>query len=212
MDFTDVLARRRSIRDFSTQPVEKATIEKIVTQAAQSASWANSQPWKAYVATVATLAKVKADHLARSKRGERGQTDLAISHRTSWRPAAQANMAEWGQGIQALAGMEYIESQGKLFNAAALVYLTLPKNFSGWSLYDLGAFGQALMLAATNAGVDSIPAYEIVKYPAAVRQLVGIPEDEAVVMGIALGYRSAARVNDFQSTRQPLDAVLTVRD
>ena len=68
------------------------------------------------------------------------------------------------------------------------------------------------MQIAANAGVDSMPAYEIAKYPAAVRQLVGIPEDEAVVMGIALGYRSAARVNDFQSTRQPLDAVLTVRD
>lgn len=212
MDFADLLNRRRSIRDFTAQPVPVATLEAIVSQAARSASWANSQPWKAYVATGETLTKVKADHLARTKRGELGQTDLAISHRTSWRPAAQANMAEWGQGIQALAGMEYLESQGKLFNAAALVYLTLPKNFSDWSLYDLGAFGQTLMLAAANAGVDSMPAYEIVKYPAAVRQLVGIPEDEAVVMGIALGYRSAARVNDFQSTRQPLDAVLTVRD
>ncbi|MCR1890093.1 hypothetical protein NSA16_02765 [Ligilactobacillus murinus] len=45
-----------------------------------------------------------------------------------------------------------------MFNTPALIYLTLPKNTSEWSIYDLGAFGQTLMLAAADRKVDSMPA------------------------------------------------------
>jgi nitroreductase len=46
------------------------------------------------------------------------------------------------------------------------------------------------MLAATDLGVNSIPAYELVKYPYILRDNLPIPEDEDIVMGIALGYES----------------------
>ncbi len=70
----------------------------------------------------------------------------------------------------------------------------------------------ALMLAAKDAGVDSIPAYEIVKYPAELRPLLSVPADEDIVMGIALGYASDDDLNGLASTRLPLDDILTVKD
>uniref|UniRef100_UPI0025E6088A hypothetical protein n=1 Tax=uncultured Methanobrevibacter sp. TaxID=253161 RepID=UPI0025E6088A len=41
-----------------------------------------------------------------------------------------------------------------------------------------GGFGMSLMLAATELGIDSIPAYELIKYPYILRDNLPIPEDE----------------------------------
>ena len=67
------------------------------------------------------------------------------------------------------------------------------------------------MLAAKDQGIDSIPAYEIVKFPAELRPLLSVPEDEEIIMGIALGYAAEDRINDFSSTRLPLEEVLTIK-
>ena len=70
----------------------------------------------------------------------------------------------------------------------------------------------ALMLAAKDRGVDSIPAYELVKFPAELRPLLGVPDGDDIVMGIALGYAADDRLNAFASDRLPLDEILTVKN
>ena len=42
----ELLAERFSCRRFLPQPVERATIERILTAAQKTASWCNSQPWR----------------------------------------------------------------------------------------------------------------------------------------------------------------------
>jgi len=69
----------------------------------------------------------------------------------------------------------------------------------------------ALMLAAKDRGVDSIPAYEIVKFPAELRPLLDAPADEDIVMGIALGYAADDDINAFASSRLPLEDILSIR-
>jgi iodotyrosine deiodinase len=43
--FLDLMARRRSVRDFSDRPVDRAVIEACVRTAGSSPSGANQQPW-----------------------------------------------------------------------------------------------------------------------------------------------------------------------
>lgn len=105
----------------------------------------------------------------------------------------------------------YEESQNVIFNAPILAYLTLNKKINPWSLYDLGAFGQSLMLAAQDNGIASMPAYGIVKYPKIIRKAMGIPDDEIIAMGIGFGYEDQAKVNHFHSKRRPLEDVLTIK-
>ena len=45
-----------------------------------------------------------------------------------------------------------------LFGAPAVAWLCLDRALSPWSLFDLGTFAQSLMLAATELGLDSVPA------------------------------------------------------
>ena len=93
------------------------------------------------------------------------------------------------------------------FNSPAIVYLTVHKGHSKWSIYDLGGFGMALMLAAKDQGVDSVVAYELTKYPDILRKHVKIPDGEDIAIGIALGYETDDAVNKFRAKKNTLDEV-----
>ena len=77
-------------------------------------------------------------------------------------------------------------------------------------IYDLGAFSMSLMLAAAEKDIDSIPAYELIKYPEILRQNLPISDDESIIAAISLGYASDAKINDFRSSRLDLDDILKI--
>lgn len=67
------------------------------------------------------------------------------------------------------------------------------------------------MLAAQERGVGTAIAYNLVTYPDLIRRHLGISEDLAVIIGIALGYADEADPqNRFRSERRPLEEVATL--
>lgn len=215
MEFNDVLAKRRSTRVFTDRPILEKDLRELVWAASQAPSWTNSQPWRVQIATGATLAQIKQAHLNSYRNGIHGKLDYPYATRGSWDQLSKQNSAQWGQALMTFLGddaQQMSEANVALFNAQAIVYLTLPKTASLWSVYDLGAFGQTLMLAATNKQIDSIVAYELVKYADDLKEILDIPNDMTLAMGIALGYRDKNyRINDFQATRTKLDNFLTIK-
>ena len=215
MDVKEALRARRSIRFFSDRQVPEDVIREIVQDAQRAPSWANAQPWKMYVETGEAAARTRRQHYQNVQRGLQGKSDLETGHRSDWGTMAYRNMRAWSGDLQSHLGHEdgiqFSESQARLFDAPALVYLTMHKGSPLWSIYDMGAFGQTLMLSAKDHGVDSMPAYEIVKYPQEIRRALSIPQDEDIVMGIGLGYADDRRINSFRSSRVPVDDILTVR-
>ena len=214
MNFLDVMEKRHSSRDFKNDEVSEDTLRKIVNIACMSPSWENSQPWNVFIATGETLEKIRERWIAENNQKIKGSADMNPGHRTNFSERGQKNMAEFMDAICKFDDDEDLENfnyvQHILFNSPAVVYLTLPKNHTQWSIYDLGGFGMSLMLAATDLGVDSIPAYELVKYPYILRDNLPIPDDEDIIMGIALGYESEEHINQYQSPRLELDEILKI--
>lgn len=70
---------------------------------------------------------------------------------------------------------------------------------------------QTLMLSATNRGVDSMVAYENIKYPDEIRENLDIKEEELIIAGIALGYRSEDKINTFTNSRLATEEILTIK-
>ena len=92
-----------------------------------------------------------------------------------------------------------------------MVYLTLPKGYSPWFLYDLGAFGENIILGASDQGIASMTAYQFVKYPQMLRQQPAISDQEDIIIGIGLGYRdTTAMVNQITASRMDLNKILTI--
>ena len=214
MEFLEVMKKRHSSRDFKKDEIPEETLKKIVEIAAMSPSWENSQPWNVYIATGETLESIREAWIAENDKKIKGSADMNPGHRTNCAERGQKNMADFMDAIGKFDDDEDLENfnhvQHILFNSPAIVYFALPKDYTGYSLYDLGGFGMSLMLAATELGVDSIPAYELIKYPYILRDNLPIPEDEDIIMGIALGHESEEHINEYESPRLDLDEILKI--
>ena len=213
MEFQEVIKKRIGCRSFTDKPIPEQTLCDIVKDAQRAPSWANAQATHVYIATGESLKNIKADHLAKVEGGVKSDSDIPVAHRQAWGEKSLANqdqlMKDWAAFLGDLA--PFIGSQKALYNASAIVYLTVPKTAPQWALIDLGSFAQTLMLAAQDRGVSSTPAHEITKYPDEARKYLGIPDDEIVAYGIALGYASDEKINQFVSQRMPVEEVLTLK-
>lgn len=216
MEFNDVLRQRMSIRFFKPDRlISDEDLTAIVQEAQQAPSWVNSQPWKVYIATGKTLEQIKTSHFDKVNRGVLSGSDFPALHRTDMGSWGQKNANDWTVDFKEQMGShfsDFAKSQQKLFDAPAIAYLTLPKNPGEWSIYDLGAFGQTLMLAAANRHIDSMPAWEIVRFPETLHKILEIPDDQIIGMGIALGYRDEKQpINQYRSQRSAVGDVLTIK-
>ena len=216
MEFKEVVSKRHSVRNFREESVPVSVLEDIVRTAERAPSWENSQPWNVYIATGETLKKIRAIWASKYADKVKGAPDMPTGHRTNFSARSQKSMEDFMGAVAEYSGdpeiAHFLNMNETLFNAPALVYLTLGKGHTGWPIYDLGGFGLALMLAAKDHGVDSITAYEIVKFPAELRPLLSVPEDEEIIMGIGLGYAADDSINEFASTRLPLSEILTIKE
>jgi len=67
MDVIDAILARHSVRDFSDKPVAKEIIMQILETATRSPSGGNSQPWEVFVASGATMEKIREMYKERSQ-------------------------------------------------------------------------------------------------------------------------------------------------
>lgn len=191
MEFDEVFKKERATRKFTNRRVSEKLLAKIVKQAQQSPSLLNSQPWRAYAVIDEKLEKLREENkeyiLNKKPVGEDFATMLSID----WSTFASQNMATMGAAIPFFLHNKtkmFNDANNDMFNAPAILYLTIPKHSPAWSVFDLGIFAQSIMLIAINNGLSTMPAHSLVAYPELVRKYSGIPEDEMVGMGIALGY------------------------
>lgn len=208
-----VLTKRYSARDFSDQPVALATLKQILTAAQQAPSWENTQPWKVYLATGETAKQLRATHAKAVQQQQKSWTEVVPPQ--EWAAQPKQNMTQWLKDTMAFLNTDaeaFKKSQQVLFNAPVIAYITVPKGSSQYSAYDAGAFGYGLLLAAFEQGVFGVPAYEFVRFPKEIRAQFDIPEDEALLMGIGLGYPKENKLNAVHTNRVPLDEILQVKD
>ena len=184
METKAAINNRKSTRAFLKQAVSKETVEELLNLAKQAPSWVNSQPEHVYA---------------------------------EWAEQGQSNMKEWNDNLPKVLGAKWAEIMGEhsavLYNVPNLLILTLPKGYSDWSLYDLGAFGQNFITAATDKGLATMTAYQFIKYPKILRETLNIPDDEVVVIGIGFGHADPNdQMNKITSTRMPLEEFVTFED
>ncbi|MCH4008732.1 nitroreductase [Companilactobacillus sp.] len=216
MDFIDTVKNRHSTRDFDERPVSEQTINEIIRVAALTPSWANDQIWKVEVAKGNSLKQIKNMHQLYSQNGKTMSYEFPPLHRESMGTQGRSNVSTWSNDLYKYLKDEPSTMQNKsnnLFNAPAIAYLLMPKKSSLWSAYDLGAFGQTLMLAASNLGVSSMPAAEFVGYPQQLHKILNVSDEYQFGMGIGLGYlNEKSKINSFRSKRMNLNQFLTIHD
>ncbi|MGM1015733.1 nitroreductase [Limosilactobacillus fermentum] len=218
MQVEDAIKARHAVRDFTDQPVAKETIQEIVRLAQQTPSWVNSEPWRVYAATGQSLTQICQGCLDLAAQKVATNPDLKTMSRDDWDPRPQKLMKDWGHDlVHSFADFDEAHTvmtgaSDALNYAPAILFVTIPKQTPDWAILDAGAFMQSLLLAATAKGLGSIPTYNSVRYPQVVRQALGIPEAERLLVGVELGYESPAKVNAFRAQRPDLSDVLKISE
>ena len=130
MNVSEALEARRSVRYFGDREVPEETLRSIVKDAQWAPSWANAQPWKVYIATGSRALEIRENHRGIAEPGLKGHSDLAAGHREDWGERACANMARLGSEVMGFLdddGNQIADCQRDLFDAPAIVYLTMHK-------------------------------------------------------------------------------------
>ena len=159
MNVSEALRSRRSVRYFGKQEVPEETLRSIVDDAIHAPSWCDAQPWKVYIATGSRALEIRENHRGIAEPGLKGHSDLAAGHREDWGERACANMARLGSEVMGFLGddgNQIADCQRDLFDAPAIVYLTMHKGTPDFGKLDMGGFAQSLMLSAES---EELPVY-----------------------------------------------------
>jgi len=212
----ELAARRRSVRGFRPDPVPAATLEAIFAAAQRAPSWCNVQPWRVSVTAPAKTTAL-AEALVAAARGGLPTPDLPFPLDYP-SPYAEHRRACGG----ALYGAMGIPREDKasrydawlrnyaLFDAPHLAVVACDRRLGPYALVDVGVWLGALLLAATEQGVDSCAMASVAAYPAVLRAHLPIAETDAILFGVVLGYEDpAVPANAARTTRAPLAANVT---
>ena len=225
MDVIEAIDKRKSIRSFKPDPVPQDVLKKIVEGALHSPSASNSQPWEFAIVSGAKLEEIKQAYLDNPDNKSRSDLPLPLKYPELWQSRRAAVMTEIlnKQGIAREDKQKRIEwglNAHKLWGAPSCIYVMIESSFyytdgipNIWNVFDCGLITQNILLLATAHGLGSIPAVQPVFYPDILRRILNIADSKLMLLGIPLGYiNSNHPVNQFQTTREPLDKVARFYD
>jgi nitroreductase len=214
MDVIKAILARHSVRDFSSKPVAKETVMKILEVATRSPSGGNGQPWEVFIASGTTIEKIRKMYQERSQGGTRGPggpggpspQPAFIQERMSTIRNERLKLLGLDPGDPA-SGKVFMEWGSRLFGVPVLVVICMDKALS--SNLDMGMFIQTICIAAQGYGIDSFIASAFVSQPDVLRQELGIPESLNIITGIGLGYPNPNNIiNTYRSPRRPIQEVV----
>lgn len=213
MDALQTIRERRSTRAFQPVPVPKEKIEEILELAVNAPSANNLQPWEFVV-----VMDEEKDRL--SRRLLKAYKEKQISCGSgAVKPLPNAIKQ---RGVQTLEAMKpYVERTGSsvdsfvnegsctFYGAPAAIIICIDDCFSARQLVDVGTAVGYLVLAAQASGLATCPIGLITDYADEIKDLLNIPENKKVVIGVALGYPDRENpMGQFRSSRADLNELV----
>ena len=213
--FLDIVARRRSMRDFKPDPVPTEIIESVFGGAQRAPSNCNTQPWFVHVVTGETLEQLRAELPAKFAAGEialdfpyDGQYEGVYKDRQY----ASATALYDSLGIareQKAERNAWFMRNFSLFDASSVAFFTLPTGFGLREACDLGMFAQTVMLGLTAHGLGSCPQTALAFLANVIRPTLGLGDHEQLMFGMSFGFPTDTAVNEVRTDRAALKDVVT---
>ncbi len=210
------ITSRHSIRAFLDKPVERADIERILEVAARAPSGTNTQPWKVYVLTGQARQDLSEAILAVNADPEqaRQHTEEYAYYPREWVSPYVDRRRKVGWDLYTLLGLTRDNKAGmaaqharnyRFFDAPVGLIFTVDRIMEQGSWLDYGMFLQNIMVAARGRGLDTCPQAAFTQYHRVIAQQLGLPENEMVVCGMALGWADPACIeNSLVTERVPV--------
>lgn len=216
MEVLDAISERKSIRAFSNEPVPKELVRKVLQAAILAPSSSNQQPWRFYVLTGREKEKLVESLLRTSReRSLRYDPSKGKSIPNEYLEKTRMLFKEIAPFIQASGKSikDFVESGSyQFYQAPVAILITMDKCFPRSRLIDIGMAAENLMIAAHALGLGTCALALILACEDVIRKELQLPDNQEVVLGIALGYPDKiSPLFQFRSSRDPLEAVVVWR-
>ncbi len=167
-DYSELIQRRRSIREFEDRKLSLEVIEEIIEESTLAPSSGNGQPWKFIVIEDQNWIKTLSD--------ESKKNLLSDLEKNPDSPVKKYEMALRNPDFNVY------------YNAPFLVYIAGSKKI-GTIFVDCALCASYFMFSATSRGLGScwIGLGQHIRDPE-LRKAIGLPEDHVIVAPIVVGY------------------------
>ena len=213
--FVDIVSRRRSMRDFKSDPVPRELIESVFGTAQRAPSNCNTQPWFVHVVTGEKLEQLRQELPAKFSAGEialdfpyDGQYEGVYKERQHASAAALYDSLGIARDQKAERNAWFMRNFS-FFDAPAVAFFTLPSGFGLREACDLGMFAQTVMLGFTAHGLGSCPQTALAFLANVIRPALSLGDHEQLMFGMSFGYPADTVVNEVTTERASLGDVVT---
>ncbi|MGA4267282.1 nitroreductase family protein [Ralstonia nicotianae] len=207
---------RRSIRAFLPRPMARADIDAILDVARRAPSGSNTQPWRVYVLTGESKAR-----LSEAIGEAYDQPDADTLHREeypyyprTWVDPYQSRRRKVGWDLYGLLGIGRAEKARmraqharnfRFFDAPVGLIFAIDRVMEQGSWLDYGMFLEAVMVAARARGIDTCPQAAFTQFHRIIAGQLSMPPEEMVVCGMSMGYADPDAIeNTLVTERAPV--------
>ena len=213
MDLIQAIHERKSIRAFKPDPVPRETVEHLLKLAIQAPSAINLQSWEFTVVMGDEKERLSRRLIKayREKQISCGPGNVKPLPKTIAKRGAKT--LEWMKPFFEEMGVDpnqFInEGSCNFYGAPVAMILTQDDSFPSARFVDIGIILGYLVLAAHDLGLWTCPIGLITAYEDEIKDLLNIPENKNVVVGLALGSPDwNSPINRFKSPREDLDNIV----
>lgn len=207
MELINAIQGRKSFRAFKPDPISKETLQEILKLATQAPSAINLQPWE----FVVVMGEEK-DRLGRrllkayrEKQISCGPGNVKPMPKTVTQRGARTLqlMNPFFEEMGVNPDQFINEGSCNFYGAPVAILICLDDSFPKSRLVDIGIVLGYLVLIAHEHGLGTCPIGLITAYEDEIKDLLNIPENKMVVIGVALGYPDGTSpINRFKSPRE----------
>jgi len=218
----EVILSRRSVRAFLPDAVDDTLIREILALGSRAPSGTNMQPWKAYVTRGTVKDEITRAILESGLRAEKIEWDEYRYYPDKFFEPYLQRRRTVGFALYDSLGIQRREVERMraqhdrnfvFFDAPVGIIFTIDRRLNKGSWIDHGMFLQTVMLAARARGLHTCPQAAFAPYHKQIRPILGIPDEEIVVCGMAVGYEDTSKPeNNFRTERAPLEEWVTFVD
>ncbi|MEQ9573436.1 MAG: nitroreductase, partial [Nitratireductor sp.] len=195
------------------------TLRDILKVASRAPSGTNMQPWKVYVTTGEKKRQLADAILNSGIRAEKAKWDeyryypdqFFEPYLSRRRAVGFSLYGHLGIGRRDVNQMRAQHDRNfTFFDAPVGMIFTIDRRLNQGSWIDYGMFLQNIMVAARGRGLHTCPQAAFAPYHRQIRPVLGIPDEEVVVCGMALGHEDTSKPeNKLRTERADLEEFVT---
>lgn len=192
-------------------------VKEILEVASRAPSGTNTQPWRVYVLTGDAKTRLSdeiVDAFLNPEKAAQHHEEYDY-YPKEWIEPFIGRRRKVGFDLYGLLGLAKDDKAGmqqqharnfRFFDAPVGLIFTIDRVMGRGSMLDYGMFMENIMISAVGHGLATCPQAAFNQFHKIIARHLALPENEAVVCGMALGYEDKrAIVNTLKTTRVPVD-------